>query len=304
VSWGGSVSVTVTMKLQLFVLPDVSATVQTTFVVPVAKLEPLAGTQLVLATPQLSPTVTLNATFDAHWPSAAGAVISPGQMIVGNSVSVTVTVKLQLLVLPDESHTVQVTFVVPLGKLKPLAGAQTVLVTAQLSPVTGLNVTFDVHWPSAAGTVMSAGQRIVGGSESLTVTVKLQLFVLPDVSATVQTTFVVPVAKLEPLAGTQLVLATPQLSPTVTLNATFDAHWPSAAGTVISDGQVMLGGWVSLMVTVKVPDAVLLAASVAVQLTVVCPFKNVVPLAGAHVTVVPGQLSLAVAVNVTLLLKH
>src|SRR5205807_52304 len=58
----------------------------------------------------------------------------------------------------------------------------------------------------------------------------------------------------------------------------------------------MVGGVVSLTVTVCVAVAVLPAASVAVQVTVVSPTANVLP-DGLRVTVTPpAQLSLAVAV--------
>src|ERR1041384_2890917 len=65
-------------------------------------------------------------------------------------------------------------------------------------------------------------------------------------------------------------------------------------------GQVMIGGWVSFTVTVKLHVAVFVEVSVAVQLTVLVPFANVEPLAGAQLAVTPGQLSLTVAVQMTL----
>jgi hypothetical protein len=60
-------------------------------------------------------------------------------------------------------------------------------------------------------------------------------------------------------------------------------------------GQVIIGISVSLTVTVNEQLAVLPAASVAVQVTVLVPFANVEPLAGEQLLVTPGQLSLAVA---------
>jgi hypothetical protein len=48
-----------------------------------------------------------------------------GQAIVGAWVSFTVTVNVQELLLPAASFTVQVTVVVPFGKLAPEAGTQT-----------------------------------------------------------------------------------------------------------------------------------------------------------------------------------
>jgi hypothetical protein len=69
-------------------------------------------------------------------------------------------------------------------------------------------------------------------------------------------------------------------------------------------GQVMIGGWVSFTVTVKLHVAVFVEVSVAVQVTVLVPFANVEPLAGVQLAVTPGQLSLAVAVQVTLDAAH
>ena len=66
--------------------------------------------------------------------------------------------------------------------------------------------------------------------------------------------------------------------------------------TTMFAGHVITGNCVSCTVTVKAHVAVLPVASVAVQLTVVTPTGNVDPLAGAHTSVTPGQLSVAVAV--------
>jgi hypothetical protein len=70
---------------------------------------------------------------------------------------------------------------------------------------------------------------------------------------------------------------------------------------VMFDGQVILGAWVSLTVTVKLqlPVDMLPDASVAVQVTVITPLANVEPEAGRQLVVAPGQLSLAVAVKLT-----
>ena len=57
-----------------------------------------------------------------------------------------------------------------------------------------------------------AGQTTTGGSVSLTITVKLQLLVLPAASVAVQVTGVVPVLKLEPVGGVQVTVTPGQLS--------------------------------------------------------------------------------------------
>jgi len=58
----------------------------------------------------------------AQVPRAVLVLIFPGQVKVGSSVSLTVTVNVQALVLPLASVAVQVTDVTPLLKLLPLAG--------------------------------------------------------------------------------------------------------------------------------------------------------------------------------------
>jgi len=64
--------------------------------------------------------------------------------------------------------------------------------------------------------------------------------------------------------------------------------------TVILAGQVIVGACVSITVIVNVQVAVLPAASVAVDVTVVAPTGKKLPDAGLLATVTPGQLSLTV----------
>src|SRR6266852_3334803 len=115
---------------------------------------------------------------------------------------------------------------------------------------------------------MSSGQVILGAWVSLTVTVKLQMLVLPELSVAVLTTVVEPLAKVDPLAGTL---------------------------TTLTPGQLSL----ALTVTVKLQMLVLPELSVAVLTTVVEPLAKVDPLAGTLTTLTPGQLSLALTVKLT-----
>ena len=97
--------------------------------------------------------------------------------------------------------------------------------------------------PAFALTVTSAGQVIVGGCVSLTVTVKVHWLLLPLLSVAVLVTVVTPTGKAEPLAGTLTRLVTePHRSLAVTLKVTLLAHEPEAALTVMFAGQVMVGG--------------------------------------------------------------
>ena len=74
----------------------------------------------------MSAAVAANVTLlREHWPASVLSSMSPGQAIVGFSVSLTITEKLQLAVLPDASVAVQVTELVPLANVEPLAGTHT-----------------------------------------------------------------------------------------------------------------------------------------------------------------------------------
>ena len=77
--------------------------------------------------------------------------------------SVTVTVKLQVLVLPLASVAVLVTVVVPTGKVLPLGGLLTRLVTLQLSVALTLKVTLlRLQRPASAASTRLPGQVIAG----------------------------------------------------------------------------------------------------------------------------------------------
>src|SRR5256712_16260 len=129
--------------------------------------------------PQLSLTVGVpTVTAALHLPASLAVVRLAGQVMVGGSLSMTVTVKLQVLLLPWISVAMLLTVVVPTGKAKPPAGVLTRLWTAQLSVAVTAKVTLLVHWPGELSTVILAGQVMTGFSVSLTVTVWLQVAVL------------------------------------------------------------------------------------------------------------------------------
>ena len=145
----------------------------------------------------------------------------------------------QLFVSPPASIAWQVTALVPMAKVLPLGGLQLMLVTEQLSEAVGAKLTTAPAGELALAT-MSDGQSMAGGSESWTVTVKLQELLLPAASVTVQVTVVTPGAKGEPLDGLQLTLATERLSEAV------GAKLTTANGqATMPGGQMMVGGVVS-----------------------------------------------------------
>ena len=129
-----------------------------------------------------------------------------------------------------------------------------------------------------------------------TVTVKEQVAVLLAASVAVQVTVVVPTAKFDPETGTHAVVTPEQLSAAVGAGNVTGIGLPVRLVAVWLEGQAMVGFWLSLTVTVKLHEAVLLDASVAAQVTVVTPFWNVEPDGGEQLTVAPEQLSEAVGV--------
>src|SRR5439155_24135789 len=162
-------------------------------------------------------------------------------MLMG--VPTTVTVKLQLLLLPLRSRAVLVTVVVPTGKAKPLAGTLVTLVSAQLSVAVTVKVTVLVQPPGAAFTARFAGQVICGSWVSLTVTVKLHVRALPLRSRAVLVTVVTPTGKAKPLGGLLVTLVTAQIGLASRREVMLLAQTPDAAFTVNVAGQLRAGSW-------------------------------------------------------------
>jgi len=247
---GSSVSFTVTVKLQVAVLPLASVTLYVFVVTPIGKTEPLARPDVctVLAPGQLSlPEGVVYVTVAPHTPASLLTVMFEGQLIVGSSVSLTVTVKLHVAVLPLASVTLNVLVVAPIGNTDPLARPDvcTVLALGQLSLPEGVvYVTVAPHTPASLLTVTLEGQLIVGSSVSLTVTVKLHVAVLPFASVTLYVFVVTPIGKIDPLAWPDVctVLAPGQLSvPTGVVYVTVAPHTPASLLTTMLFGQLIDG---------------------------------------------------------------
>src|SRR5437870_5386313 len=108
-TFGGSLSTTITLNEHESALPEPSVAVQVTEFVPLGKVEPEDGTQLIpIGSGQLSVAVGVNTTTAEHRPGSVFWVISDGQVIFGGSLSTTVTLNEQELVLPVLSVAVQV----------------------------------------------------------------------------------------------------------------------------------------------------------------------------------------------------
>jgi hypothetical protein len=160
---GGWLSFTLTVKLHVALLPLASVAVLVTVIVPTGKLLPLAGTLTTLTPGQLSVAVTTNVTLLEHVPANTFTTRLVEQVIAGNCVSLTVTVKLHVALLPLLSCAVLVTVVTPTGNAKPLDGVLETVLTAQLSVAVTLKVTLLVHAPGAAFTERLDGQVVCGG---------------------------------------------------------------------------------------------------------------------------------------------
>jgi len=135
VSTGGVVSPTVTVKLPLALFPRESVAEQVTVVVPGGKFEPEAGEQVMGTGPStrsFAETVKFTTVPEAF---AAGTVMLEGSVKAGGVVSTTVTLKLAVPVLPCVSIAVQLTVVVPRGKVAPEAGEQDWELTASSGSV-------------------------------------------------------------------------------------------------------------------------------------------------------------------------
>jgi hypothetical protein len=291
---GSWISVTVTICSQVAMFPLPSVTVQVTVVLPIGKI---AGASLVIeAIEQLSSTVGVPRTtpLAVHSSASVFTETGAGQTIVGSWMSVTVTICSQVAMFPLPSVTVQVTVVLPSGKI---AGASLVIeAIEQLSSTVGVPRTtpLAVHSSASVFTETGAGQTIVGSSISVTVTICSQVAIFPLPSVTVQVTVVLPIGKT---AGASLVTdAIEQLSSTVGVPRTtpLAVHSSASVFTATGAGQTIVGSSISVTVTICSQVAMFPLPSVTVQVTVVLPSGKT---AGASfVTEAIEQLSSTVGV--------
>jgi hypothetical protein len=289
----GVTTVTVNDRFELF--SCVSVAVHPTVVAPIGNVLPDAGAQTtgrVPSTRSLADAVNVTTAPDGV---VAVAVMLAGTVSAGAVWSVTVTEKLPVALLLWASVAVQLTGVVPTVKLEPEAGVQLVATDPSTrSDAVEANVTGVVA--PVASLVMSEGTVTDGAVRSVTVTTKPLLALLRCESVAVQLTVVVPTGKPEPEAGVQLGAIDPSTrSDAVAANVT-GVDTP-VASFVMSAGTVNNGAVWSVIVTTKLPFALLPCGSVAVQPTVVGPTAKADPDAGEQDgTIGPSTASMAVAV--------
>jgi hypothetical protein len=239
-----------------------------------------SGTKAV----QLAPAETV-------W-SAAQAVM------LGAVASTTVTVAVQVVVLPDESVAVSVTTVAPRLAVLPAAG-DCVTTTGQASVVVTEPVrsgTKAVQLAPAFRVWFEAQAVMAGAVVSTTVTVAVQVVVLPAASEAVRVTVLAPSTAAAPAAGDCVTVTEPLLSLATTWPTRFGmaTEQLAPASSVVDDAQVvMLGAVVSTTVKVVTQPPVLPCASSTARLMLVTPIGAKVPAGGNCTTWVTAQLSVA-----------
>jgi hypothetical protein len=216
----------------------------------------------------------------------AATVISDGQVIFGGSSSMTVNIYVQgvMFTLPASSVAVIVITLSPSGVN---------VIWLLLSEALQLSLALDgggnkplettapgrvqvgqYEQPELVTTVTLGGQsRMVGGSISLTVTLKLQMFVFPAASVAVAIPGFVPTGKFK-LEGLKIILGLAvQLSIAIIKEELIVAlHCPRSLTTTIEFGQVTkVGACISATVTITWHVEVAIQASVAVNVTMFGP---------------------------------
>ena len=187
------------MKLQLVLVPQLSLAVVNTVVVPIGNVLPLGGMALTDGGGLQPPLAELLKNTTAPFELVAVTVMLDEQVrTIGGRV--TVTVKLQLVLVPQLSLAVVNTVVVPIENVLPLGGMALTDGGGLQPPLAELLKNTTAPFELVAVTVMLDEQiKAIGGR--VTVTVKLQLVLLPHESLAVVNTVVVPIENVLPLGG-------------------------------------------------------------------------------------------------------
>ena len=273
---GASLSFTVTVKVEVVLLPEASVAVTVTVVVPTGNVLPEAGSATTVTEPELSVAVgRVNVTAAPQVPASIVADTAGASATTGASTSVTVTVKVEDELLPEASVAVQVTVLTPMAKSLPEAGVQTTVTPGQLSLAAGaVKETVAVALPASVLTLMSAFLPMTGASVSFTVTVKVEVEVLPEASVAVEVTVVTPIGKVLPEAGLDTTLTPGQLSDAAgAAKVTTAPHTPASLETATGARVWIVGA--STSTTVTDPGAVEVRPKglVTVRVTEVTPLE-------------------------------
>ena len=207
-------SSTVTVAVQVEVLPLTSVTVRVTVLAPTFEQLKLDGATLIPARPQLSeePLLMSDAVIVAE-PLPSRATVMSRQIAVGAILSSTVTIAVQDEVLPVGSVAVRVTLLLPTSLQLKLVWLATRLLMLQLSELPpSMSATVIDALPEAYSWTVTLWQTTVGQVLSTTVTVAVQEEVLLLTSVTVRVTLLGPILEQLKEAGATLTEESPQLS--------------------------------------------------------------------------------------------
>jgi len=187
-------------------------------------------------------------------------------VMTGFMLSVTITLNVQVEVLPAPSVAVYVTGVVPSEKRNPEVCVLVKLAIEQLSEAVGAVQVAIALQDALAETIMLDGHPVITGLVlSLTITLKVQVAVLPEPSVAVYVTGVVPSEKRNPEVCVLVKLAIEQLSEAVGAVQVAMALQDAFAETIMLDGHPVITGFVlSVTITSKLHVDVFPDASVAV----------------------------------------
>ena len=191
------------------------------------------------------------------------------QSVTGGTESTTVTVAVQVELLPLLSVTVKVTLFVPMLVQSKLVWLRLRLAMPQASVLPLLICAGSiVPWPLASNSTLRSWQTASGGTESTTVTVAVQVELLPLLSVTVRVTRFVPMLLQSKLVWLRLRLAMPQASVLpLLICAGSIVPWPLAFNSTLRSWQTATGAIKSTTVTVAVQVALLVLLSVTVKVT-------------------------------------
>jgi hypothetical protein len=218
---------------------------------------------------------------------------------VGAVVSCTVIVNELEPVLPSLSVAEQVTVVIAIGKVEPEGGVQVGVRGPSIESLADAVNVITFPLGLVASSVMFAGTVTTGAVVSSTVIVNELEPVLLALSVTEQVTFVVPMGKTEPDAGTQVGVRVPSTMSVADAVKVIVFPLVLVASWVMFAGTVTVGAVVSCTVMVNELEPVLPALSVTEQVTVVVAIGKVEPEGGVQVGVrEPSTMSVADAVKV------
>jgi hypothetical protein len=305
---GAWASLTVTVNVQIVLLPAASVAVYVMVVTPTGKADPEANPPVWVkeVTPQLSVADgAIQVPMAEHVPGSLFKTILAGHDVKNGAwLSVTITSNEHVDEFPAASVAVKVIIVIPTGNVEPDGKPDvcTIETPGQLSEADGaIHDTIALHKPGLLLEIISNGQLVNNGdSPSVTVTLNEHVTEFPPASRAVYTMFVVPNGNNDPLGNPAVcVIITPaQLSFAVgAIQLTTAPQEPASFDALMFEGHVTkTGGWLSFIVTLNEHVDVFPLPSVAVNATKVTPNGNADPEGNPLVWTIettPKQLSVA-----------